>query len=191
MRDQGAIVRQMGLDPRRWASDLIEREGGPEHCVRPLTPANDVAPRYTGRGDGHPLGAEYTDLLMRIMDAQFGRIPVKYDRACRLELPGGATAHGWREADAFWMGLRAAFPDAAFEVQHAMGRDTPGAPRVAALRWTLTGTHSGWGLFGTPSGAEVHVLGISHAEYGRWGLRNEYVLFDETAIWKQILLQTG
>jgi hypothetical protein len=38
----------------------------------------------------------------------------------------------------------------------------------------------------------VYVLGITHAEFGPWGLRREYTLFyDETAIWKQILLQTG
>jgi hypothetical protein len=34
-------------------------------------------------------------------------------------------------------------------------------------------------------------LGISHAEFGPWGLRREFALFDETAVWKQILLQTG
>jgi hypothetical protein len=37
----------------------------------------------------------------------------------------------------------------------------------------------------------VHVMGISHAEFGPWGLRREYTLFDETAIWKQIALKTG
>ena len=32
IRDQGAIVRQMGLDPKDYARSLIEAEGGPEHC---------------------------------------------------------------------------------------------------------------------------------------------------------------
>jgi hypothetical protein len=36
----------------------------------------------------------------------------------------------------------------------------------------------------------VYVLGITHAEFGALGpLRREYTLYDETAIWKQILLQ--
>jgi hypothetical protein len=34
-------------------------------------------------------------------------------------------------------------------------------------------------------------MGLSHAELGPWGLRREGGLFDETAIWKQILLKTG
>ena len=32
-------------------------------------------------------------------------------------------------------------------------------------------------------------MGLSHAEYGPWGLRREFVIFDETAVWKQILLR--
>ena len=44
---------------------------------------------------------------------------------------------------------------------------------------------------GADGGARSHVMGISHAEFGPWGLRREYTLYDETAIWKQILLSTG
>jgi hypothetical protein len=64
-------------------------------------------------------------------------------------------------------------------------------PPRAALRWSLNGRHDGFGMFGPPSGGQIHLLGISHAEFGPWGLRREWVLFDETAIWKQILLHTG
>jgi len=40
------------------------------------------------------------------------------------------------------------------------------------------------------------VLGITHAEFGQVGtnstrLRRDYTLYDETAIWKQILLAEG
>ena len=34
-------------------------------------------------------------------------------------------------------------------------------------------------------------MGLSHAEFGPWGLRREWTLIDETAIWKQILLAAG
>jgi hypothetical protein len=64
------------------------------------------------------------------------------------------------------------------------------APRVA-IRWSLTGKHDGRGPFGPPSEADVHVMGISHAEFGPWGLRREWTLYDEIAIWKQIILKTG
>lgn len=191
IRDQGAIVRQMGWDPKTYAADLIAREGGPSACTKPLTPANDVSGPYQGRGNGHPLGQRYADILTRIMGADMACIPRDYDRAAQLELPGGVTAFGWEAADRFWMGLRAALPDADFVIHHVIGRDDPMMPPRAAVRWSLTGRHAGWGAFGAPSGADVHVMGISHAEFGPYGLRREWVLYDETAVYKQIVLKTG
>jgi predicted ester cyclase len=191
VRDQGAIVRQMGWDPRDFARDQIAREGGPEACVRPLTPGNDVAGPYRGRGNDNAWGARLADILGRIMGADMAVIGTEYDRACQLDYPGAATGHGRADADRFWMSLRAAFPDADFSIHHVIGRDDPLMPPRAAVRWSLHGRHSGWGGFGTPTGAEVYVLGMTQAEFGPGGLRREFTLFDETAIWKQILLATG
>ncbi|MBL8590119.1 MAG: nuclear transport factor 2 family protein [Methylobacteriaceae bacterium] len=191
VRDQGAIVRQMGWEPKAFAVDLIAREGGPERCVRPFTPAIDVAGPYKGRGNDHPVGRRYADIMTRLMGADLALIPREYDRAAQLELPGGVTAHGWPAADGFWMGLRAAFPSATFTIHHCIGREDSMRPPRAALRWSLDGKHDGWGAFGAPTGAHVHIMGMSHAEFGPWGLNREFVLYDETAIWKQIALHTG
>lgn len=191
IRDQGAIVRQMGWDAQQFAHDLIEREGGPMHCVQPLTPANDQPGPYQADGNKHPQGQRYAQLLDRIMGAEMSAVAGNYDRACQLELPGGVTGHGIADAENFWMGLRASFPSATFSVHHTIGRDDPNLAPRAAVRWSLAGKHDGWGVFGPPSDAEIYVLGISHAEFGPWGLRREYVLFDETAVWKQIALHTG
>jgi hypothetical protein len=196
IRDQGAIVRQLGLDPKAYAIDLIAREGGPDKCVKPFTPKQDITGGYTGKGNDHPIGQRYASILTRIMGADMAVITEQYDRAVQLELPGGKTGHSWPDADQFWMGLRAALPDATFELHHVIGRTDPMMPPRAAVRWSLTGRHSGWGMFGTPTGADIHIMGISHAEFGPFGgdegsLRREFVLFDETAVWKQIALKTG
>ncbi len=196
IRDQGAIVRQMGWEPDAFARDQIAREGGPDLCVRPMSPANDRPGPYVGRGNDNPWGARLADILTRIMAADFAVIPQVYDRAALLEYPGGVQSHSHGGADRFWLGLRAAFPDAIFTIHHVIGRDDPLMPPRAAVRWSLHGSHSGWGRFGRPSGASVYILGITHAEFGPfgapgWGLRREFTLFDETAIWKQILLHTG
>ncbi|WP_299045943.1 ester cyclase [uncultured Tateyamaria sp.] len=191
IRDQTAIVNQIGWDAKEYAADLIEREGGGENAVRPLTPATDKPGPYKGRGNDNAWGQTYADILTRIMGADMAVIPAEYDRAVQSEYPGGVTGHSHGPVDRFWMGLRASFPDATFTIDHQIGRDDDLMPPRAAIRWALHGKHDGWGYFGAPTGAEVYVLGISHAEFGPWGLRREYTLFDETAIWKQILLQTG
>ncbi|MDG4649666.1 ester cyclase [Roseibacterium sp. SDUM158017] len=191
IRDQGAIVRQLGLEPRDYAAGLIEREGGPARCVKPLTPETDLPGPYTGTGNDSAWGERLSEILSRIMSADLSAIADEYDRACHLDYPGGVTAHGREAADRFWMGLRAAFPNAEFTLHHVIGREDDMMPPRAAVRWSLWGRHEGWGAFGVPTGAMVYVLGITHAEFGPWGLRRECTLYDETAIWKQILLQEG
>jgi len=191
VRDQGAITRQLGIEPKRYAADRIAAEGGAEHCIKPLTPENDVAAAYTGKGNDDAWGRRYAELITRIMAADMAAIPKTYDRAVQLEMPGGVTGHGWDAADRFWLGLRSAFPSAEFRIDHVIGREDQLMPPRAALRWSLWGRHDGFGAFGEPTHAMVYVLGMSHAEFGPWGLRREWVLYDETAIWKQILLQTG
>lgn len=191
VRDQGAIARQIGQTPRAFALDLIDREGGMERAVRPFHPDHDQDVQYLGGGNDHEVGHRHADLLTRMMAGEMSVIKREYDRAAALDYPGNVTAHGRAAADTFWMGLRAALPDARFTVHHQVGRTDPlFAPR-SSLRWSLTGKHDGWGMFGAPTGVEVHVMGLSHAEFGPWGLRREWTLIDEVAIWKQIALQQG
>lgn len=196
VRDYGGIVRQLGHDPRDYAAALIRREGGPETAARPFTPEADVDGGYHGRGDDNPWGLRYEDGLTRIMGADFAHIHSHYDRAVIGEYAGARTAIGREDVVAFWLGLRSSFPSAAFTVHHRIGMEGGMMPPRAAIRWSLDGLHDGWGAFGPPTGARVHVMGMAHAEYGPFGpdgvgLRREFALYDEIAIWKQILLHTG
>ena len=195
IRDQGAIVRQLGLSPKDYARDLIAKEGGPENCVEPYTPANEVEGPYRDTGNGNEWGERLSSILTRIMAADFAVIPLEYDRAAELEYAGGVHARSFEGADQFWMGLRASFPNAEFKIRHQIGREDQGMPLRASVRWTLHGKHEGYGTFGPPTGANVFVLGATHGEFGALvgdqpKLRREWTLIDETAIWKQILLQT-
>ena len=191
IRDQGAIVRQMGWDPKQYALDLIEREGGIGNCTKPFHPSIDKPGPYTGHGNKNEWGEKYVDVLNRIMGADLGVISSTYDRAVSGFYPGGQELVSTDGVDEFWISLRSAFPNADFKIEHQIGREDPMMPPRAAVRWSLTGKHDGWGAFGEPTGAEVHVMGASHAEFGPWGIRREYTLFDETAIWKQIAMKTG
>lgn len=193
IRDQGAIVRQLGWTPEVYAANLIEAEGGAVNATRPFTPDVDQPGPYRGAGNDNEWGARLAEILTRIMGADMAVISERYDRACHLELPGGVTGHSHGDADRFWMSLRAAFPDAAFKIEHVIGRDDPMMPPRAAVRWSLWGKHTGWGGFGAPTGAQVYVMGITHVEFGPfgpdgWSVRREWTVFDETAVWKQIHL---
>lgn len=191
IRDQTAIVRQLGWNAKDYAADLIAREGGPDKAVKPLTPETDIKGPYQQRGNDNRTGERYANILRGMMSADMAVIPREYDRAVECWYPGGEAAYGQGAADNFWMSLRAALPDATFSIDHQVGMEERGQPPRAAIRWSLHGKHSGWGFLGQPTGKDVYVLGISHAEFGPRGLRREFTLYDETALWKQILLQTG
>ncbi len=200
IRDQGAIVRQLGWIPQDYARDLIEREGGVENCVVPYLPENDIEGPYKGNGNDDEWGERLRALLTGVMNADFTLIEKHYDRAASLFYPGGVETLSFDGADKFWMGLRASFPSAEFKIHHQIGREDAMMPPRAAIRWSLDGKHDGWGSFGAPTGKRAHIMGITHVEFGPFGgmnnsadfgIRREYTLFDETAIWKQILMQEG
>jgi hypothetical protein len=190
-RDQGAICLQLGMEPEAFARAQIEGEGGAAQASRPFTPEQDRAGPYLGRGNDNEWGIRYASILEAIMAADFEVIARDYDRACRLAYPNGVEARSIGPAENFWLGLRAAFPSAEFRIDHRIGNEDPMLGPRAAIRWSLRGRHDGWGSFGPPSGADVYVMGFSHADFGPWGLRSETVVFDTTAIWKQILLHKG
>ena len=192
VRDNGALVRALGTTPENWAKARVaEGRGG-----APYTPKNEVKGPYGGRGNDSEWGQRLESLLSRMMAAEFSVIPQEYDRACHLEYPSGVTGHGHLAADRFWLPLRAAFPSSEFRIHHVIGREDPMMPPRAAVRWSLWGQHDGWGPYGAPTGAEVHVMGITHAEFGMLSegqvkLRREWTLYDETAVWTQIAQAVG
>lgn len=195
IRDYGGIVRQLGMDPETYAAGLIEKEGGPGNAKPVFTPAIDVAGDYKGTGNDNPWGQRYADILTRIMDKDFTTISRDYDRAVIGEYAGATTSYGREGVDKFWVGLRSSFPNATFKIHHQIGMDGNMLSPRAAIRWSLDGIHDGWGSFGAPSGAPVHVMGMCHAEFGPYGtdgvgLRREFALYDEIAIWKQILMHS-
>lgn len=191
VRDYGGMVRQMGMDPRDYSAQIIESEGGADKASKPFTLESDIEGDYKGRGNANEWGAKYAATLSRIMDHDFNHIVNDYDRAAIGEYAGAQTAIGRDEMVKFWVGLRSSFPSATFTINHQIGMDGDMLSPRAAIRWSLDGIHDGWGTFGKPTGAHVHVFGMSHAEFGPWGLRREFTLYDEIAIWKQILMAQG
>ncbi|WGW05756.1 ester cyclase [Tropicibacter oceani] len=188
VRDTGAICAQLGLEPETQARRLLAA-ADPE--TAPFRPEIDAQGPYTGEGNENQWGKAFAELVMRVMDDEMQTIAAQYDDACQLDYPEGRCLHGPDEALNFWMGLRAAFPSARFTVQHCIGVEDPLMSPRAAIRWSLEGTHDGWGLFGAPSGAFVHVMGMSHAEFGPLGVRREWTLYDALAIWMQIARHRG
>lgn len=190
-RDNSGLAIQFGIDPVEQARADIAAEGGPATARRGFHPSRDVAGRYGGRGNDDEWGQRLGDILLRMMDHDLAVIRSQYDRAARVEHPGARSGWSWELPEANRLALRASFPSAASAIEHRIGREDPHMPPRAAVRWSMLGRHDGWGFFGRPTGAEVYVMGFTHAEFGPKGLRGEYTVYDEVEVWRQILLHAG
>ena len=186
IRDNAAIALQIGQTAENYARNSIA--AGDRKA--PLTPTSDIIGPYQNVGNHNDWGVKHAAVMQNIMDTNFEIITKEYDRACHLSLPAGQEVHGWSGAESFWLGLRSALPAAEFKIDHQMGQDDPLLSPRSAIRWSLNGSHDGWGRYGAPTGANIHIMGVSHVEFGPRGLRREFTLFDDIAVWKQILLQT-
>ena len=61
-------------------------------------------------------------------------------------------------------------------------------PRIS-ISWFLEGTHSKDSMdYDKASNKKIFIMGINHAEFYSNSIIREWVLFDEVAIWKQILI---
>ena len=103
VRDQGAIIRQIGLDPKKYAANLMQEEGGAEKCSIPFNENTPIGGDYTSPAiSNENTGTRYADILKSIMNKDIGSVENNYDRAVQQEQPGGFTAHGTEEVSKFW-----------------------------------------------------------------------------------------
>ena len=194
VRDQAAIVRQIGGDPREVAARLAADDAAAGITPWHLTEAAEAAAsgrRPTDQRE-HPLAAMLIATLGRVWnDGDLAALRSLYGEAATLHGPGGIDHVGHDEIDAFLVGYLASFPGAVFAVDHAAVLEEPGHPVRAALRWRLCGTHSGRGAFGAPTGGPVLVLGITHLELRGGRVVRDHTLIDELALWKMIAAKRG
>ena len=79
--------------------------------------------------------------------------------------------------------------DIKFKVEHVGYLDEPNRNPRASIRWSLEGVHSEDSKnYGEKTNSNLTIIGINHAELNSYGIIKEWVLFDEVAIWKQILM---
>ena len=82
----------------------------------------------------------------------------------------------------------AMFPDCKFTIDHLywLGDDANGYR--TAMRWSLVGTHQGYGVYGAPSDARVRMWGITQHKVKGGKIVEELTLFNELMTLKQIHL---
>ena len=191
VRDQAAFARCLGLEPQALAREMAERDIRDGVPVSYFVPAHDKPGRFKPEVQDDATVANVVRSLTRLWHhKETAAIDDLYFHGAALHAPGGDVLYGKRDIDTFVLGYLAAFPDAAFKVESALVNREPEQPVRVALRWSLTGAHTGFGHFGAPTGAPVYVMGMSHLHVTQGRVTTEYLVTDEVSVWKQIYAYT-
>ena len=188
VRDQGAMVRQIGYTPKEFAQIMIDKEGGLEKAKK-LFDKNDVK-----LSDYNPInveknspGEKYSKILSKVFEEGYDF--KDYNRASNIYWPGNKLGHGREDIAKLWNSLKSIFTDIKFTIEHVGYINEPNKNPRASIRWFLEGIHSKESKdYGEKTNSKLFIMGINHVELNKDGIIREWVLFDEVAIWKQILM---
>ena len=188
VRDQAAIIEQVGLDTESFARQLSAswREAG----IQP-----ELGDKLVQRWRGGPTSAsagvpEHDELIDNYCDLwesnRLALVSKLYDRAACIYGPAHRCFNGRSEIINFLCSYQASLKKPQFNLEHCMIQQEPDQPTRIALRWSLAGTHGGNGHFGEPSGKDLVIMAITHLELRDNKILREYLLIDELSLWLQI-----
>ena len=191
VRDQGAMVRQIGYTPKEFAQIMIDKEGGLEKAKK-LFDKNDIKPSdyYPINVEKSSPGENYSKILSKVFEGGYDF--KDYNRASNIYWPGNKLGHGREDISKFWNSLKDIFTDIKFTIEHVGYLDESNKNPRASIRWFLEGMHSNDSEdYGKKTNSKLFIMGINHVELNQDGVIREWVLFDEVAIWKQILMNNN
>ena len=189
VRDQGAMVRQLGFTPKEFAKKIIENEGGLEQANELFNSKSDTKSEYKPNiAPKNSIGIKYSNILNKIFTSDYNFSD--YARAASIYWPGNKIGHGREDIEKFWKSLKEAFSNFNFSIEHIGYLEEEGKNPKASIRWFLNANHSNkTSDFGKATNKNIFIMGINHAEIIDENVIREWVLFDEVAIWKQILMK--
>ena len=187
VRDQSAIVKQIGLEPDQFARQLISKlkEKGSE-----IPTAEEFVSRWTGPPDSGPLNGAAKNLAQTYQaiweQSEFSILEKSHNRACQIHAPEEKVIYGRDQLIEFLTGYTKSFPKGSFRVHHWIVNEEEGKNTRIALRWSYSAKHTGFGSFGEPTGAPVVIMAMTHAEMQEGLVVREYNAIDEISLWMQI-----
>jgi predicted ester cyclase len=194
VRDELSVVRQMGLDPRAVARTVAKSL--PRAFFDEIVP---LVERHTSsvlpaplepQGDPQQPGEQLRQLIHQLWNARaFGLIFERFATGYRFHGPSGRELVGRDEYLQYMLSLLAAFPNGRLLIEHVCATGDERSGYNVALRWTLLGTHEGFGIYGSPTGRHVRVLGMSHFHVQGGVLQEEWTVFDELALLAQLVVE--
>jgi predicted ester cyclase len=186
VRDNGALVRQLGFDMHKTARQIAETATLEQFIISPDTRLEGQAPRQS-----IDLPVDTVDGWSRHMFhnlwnlKRFDWLDRYYASDAVVHGGGGRVAQGLRNVGALLIHIQAAIPDGIMKVEHVCHSEEADGV-IVAVRWTYEGTTQPGGALGEcPSGKPVFMMGVSHMRFAGATIVEEWIIFDELGVLAQ------
>ena len=97
------------------------------------------------------------------------------------------TLYGRSAYQTFVLSLLAMFPDLSLQIDDLYWMGNIDEGYLTSLRWSIVGTHRGYGVYGPPTGRRVHIWGITQHVIKDGVITQEWMLFNEFEVMQQLL----
>ena len=191
VRDELTLVHQLGLHPVETAKKMA-RKAAENGAVFPVV--GDIE-RGVGQLPPPVIPESETfepqNFIERAIHAVWNwrlinKVRDYFAETITLESASKRRSSGQNDYQAYVLSLLAPFPDLRITTEHfCYGGDESTGYRTAT-RWRMQGTHTGYGIYGEPTGQPINILGISHHLIQDGKIQREWTLFDEFELLKQI-----
>jgi len=191
VRDNGGLVRQLGLEP--WS--LARKQATADRSLDPELHrwrTEDLARVRAGISlsvappSDHPACGPMTMLQLAVNDGQLGEAATRFSVSAEGSWPSGRRWFG----RGGWIGainqLTATLTDPRIVIDHWAATLLPDDDIAVALRWNIAGQHTTAGVYGAPTGRDLLVLGVSHYRLRGGHIVEDFTVFDELAILRQL-----
>ncbi len=193
VRDNLWIVKQLGLDvdevALKKAYATIHKHSDIVNFGYPEPTQGQFFPKRYERKDqsvGEFVKEMFTNLYMC---KDFNKVSDYYASKAVVNYICDKNLFTHNQIQGMLLSLFSALPSSEFKIEKIMCNQKKDGSYDVAIRWMLRGYHDGIGLFGTPSGKYIEILGINHLEIKDNKVEKEWITFDALDVYRQIYVQ--
>ena len=195
VRDNYSLAEQLGFDPKALAKQNARRDPQPRYQdwhnaelvrVPKVTNTSKAELPETGTPETIVLAS-----LQNIWNARMvGDVKQVYAQDAKLHASANRELAGHQEIEQFYLSFMGTFSDLRVALDYSCEQPNKKNGADVAVRWTLTGKHTGAKLFGAPSNAQILIIGESQYHMVGGKILEEWTVFDQLAVLTQIYRAT-
>lgn len=187
------LVIQLGFDPVEVAKHMALATAGlspVSHFGFPETSEEGLPPKiFVPEARNFEIGEMMSEMINKIWQRRsFNNVKQFYSDNAVIHYVCNRDLVGYAEIQGLFISLFASLPTSKVLIDRITCNKKTESDWDVAVRWRIQGVHEGMGLFGSPSGKSVEIMGINHYKIRGEKIVEEWFLFDWMEVLRQIFI---